>query len=354
MKFAVFSLMQWAEDRSQADVYRNELEQFSVAESQGYDAAWLAEHHFSRYGIGPSIHLTAAHVAARTSRIRIGTAVTILPFFHPIRLAEEVAMLDHLSNGRIDWGVGRGYQRHEFEGFGVDITKSHLIFREQLEVVRKAWSGEPFAFDGEFFQFPELCVLPTPVQTPHPPIWVAAISPETVTWAADNRYPVLTDQFAPLFKIEENRAVYRERAKAAGLDVANTMLPTLRQIYVGESMEKAREEAAPALLWYYRTLSRVGSPGKGSGAVPENYSFYKLFGEERLNPDADPEAFLEFLFEHCTVVGDESYCRDKIAEMQERIGLDYLISWQNFGNLSHDATLASQRRFIEKVAPAFA
>ncbi len=108
MKFAVFSLMQWPEDRSQEDVYRNELEQLTVAETQGYHAAWLAEHHFSRYGIGPSIHLTAANLAARTERIRIGTAVTILPFFHPLRVAEEIAMLDIMSNGRFDWGVGRG------------------------------------------------------------------------------------------------------------------------------------------------------------------------------------------------------------------------------------------------------
>ena len=108
MKFGVFSLMQWPEDRSQSDVYRNELAQLSEAEAQGYDGIWLAEHHFSRYGIGPAIHLTAAHLAARTERIRIGTAITILPFMHPIRIAEEVAVLDHLSGGRIDFGMGRG------------------------------------------------------------------------------------------------------------------------------------------------------------------------------------------------------------------------------------------------------
>ncbi len=353
MKFAVFSLMQWPEDRSQSDVFRNEMEQLVESEAQGYDAVWFAEHHFSRYGLAGSTHLNAAYVAARTSRIRIGTAVTIVPFLHPLRIAEEVAMLDRLSNGRIDWGAGRGYQGHEFSGFGLDIKKSHLVFREALEIIERAWTGERFSWDGEFYSFPELEVRPTPVQQPLP-IWIAALSPSTVEWAADHRYPVLTDQFSPFQQIEEKRSLYFERARAAGLDVDAAQLPTLRQVYVGETMEKAREEAGPALLWYYRSLARVGSPGGPSGEIPENYSYYNIFGEGGLRPDLNPEKFLSFLFENCTIVGDEVYCRERIAELKERIRLDYLIAWQNFGDLPHEATRASQRRFIEKVAPAFA
>lgn len=354
MKFGVFSLMQWPEDRSQSDVFANELEQLSLAEEQGYDVAWLAEHHFSRYGIGPSIHLTAAHLAARTSRIRIGTAVTVVPFFHPLRVAEEIAMLDVMSNGRIDWGAGRGYQGHEFSGFGVDINRSHEIFYEQLEIIQRAWTGERFSWEGEFFQFPELECLPTPVQEPHPPFWIAALSPSTIEWAGKKGYAVLTDQFSPVYRIEENRALYRQHFVSSGTEFDDLELPTLRQVYVGESMEKAREQAGPALLWYYRALARVGSPGGPDGPLPENYSFYNIWGDDQLNPDRDREGFLDFLFENCTIIGDEAYCRDKVSELQERIGLDSLICWQNFGDLPHEASLASQRRFIEKVAPAFA
>ena len=353
MKFAAFSLMQWPEDRSQSQVVHAEIEQLVEAEQQGYDAVWLAEHHFSRYGIGPAIHLTAAHLAARTERIRIGTAITILPFMHPIRVAEEIAMLDILSGGRIDWGAGRGYQRHEFEGFGADIEKSHLVFREQLEIIERAWTGERFSWDGEFFHFPELQVLPTPVQKPHPPIFIVSISPSSLEWAADHGYPILTDQFSPLSRIEEMRPIYRERAAKAGVDVAKVEMPTLRQVYVGESFEKAREEAGPALLWYYRSLARVGTPGSSDGKLPENYSFYRLFGEEGFNPDHDPQGFLDFLFENCTIVGDVAYAREKVAELRERCGVNHLIAWQNFGGLPHEATRASQRRFIEKVAPSF-
>lgn len=347
--------MQWPEDRSQSDVFHNELEQLTRAESQGYSCAWLAEHHFSRYGIGPAIHLTAANLAARTSTIRIGTAITILPFMHPLRVAEEVAMLDILSDGRIEWGVGRGYQGHEFDGFGVDITESHKIFYEQLEVIRLAWKGEPFSHQGEFYNFDELQCFPNPVQQPAPPIYIAALSPSTIEWAANNHYPVLADQFSPTERLAKNRQLYLDTALSSGYDTSSLATPTLRHVYVGESMAKAREEAAAGLLWYYRSLARVGSPaGKAHDPLPENYSFYRGFGEDGFNPDKDPDAFLEFLFDECTIVGDAAYCRDRVTELRETIGLEHLICWQNFGDLHHEQTLASQRRLIEEVAPTFA
>jgi len=355
MKFSAFSLMQWPEDRSQREVFENELGQLTLAESQGYHCAWLAEHHFSRYGIGPAIHLSAANLAARTSTIRIGTAITILPFMHPLRVAEEVAMLDILSAGRIEWGVGRGYQGHEFQGYGVDINQSHKIFYEQLEVIEKAWTGEPFAHAGEFYNFDELQCFPNPIQRPGPTVYIAALSPGTIEWAARSGYPVLADQFSPTARLEKNRQRYRDAAAEAGVPTPAGGTPTLRQVYVGETMKKAREEAAPGLLWYYRSLARVGSPaGKASDPLPENYSFYRVFGEDGFNPDKDPDGFLKFLFDECTIIGDAAFCRDRIAELRETIGLDHLIAWQNFGNLHHEQTMASQERLIEKVAPAFA
>jgi alkanesulfonate monooxygenase SsuD/methylene tetrahydromethanopterin reductase-like flavin-dependent oxidoreductase (luciferase family) len=353
LKFSVFSLMQWPEGRSQSQVYHDELEQLSRADDQGFDCAWVAEHHFSRYGIGPAIHLTAANLAARTTKIKIGTAITILPFMHPLRVAEEVAMLDILSEGRIRWGVGRGYQGHEFEGFGVDITRSHEIFYEQLEIIEKAWTGEVISHEGEFFQFDALQCFPNPVQEPAPQIYIAALSPSSIEWAAKKEYPVLADQFSPISRLESNRALYL--SQSASPDAATRELPTLRQVYVGETMAKAREEAAEGLLWYYRSLARVGSPGgKPGDPLPENYSFYRMFGEEGFNPDKDPEAFLKFLFDECTVIGDAAYCRDRLTELRERVGLNHLIAWQNFGDLTHEQTMASQKRLIEDVAPAFA
>jgi alkanesulfonate monooxygenase SsuD/methylene tetrahydromethanopterin reductase-like flavin-dependent oxidoreductase (luciferase family) len=353
VKFGVFSLMEWPEDRSRGEVFRDELSGLTAAEDEGYDSIWLGEHPLSRYGIGSSVQFSAASLAARTSWIRIGTAVTILPSFHPLRLAEELAMLDIMSGGRLDWGVGRGHPGQELSGLGVDPETSQSVFQEQVEVVKRAWRGEPFAHEGEFFQFPTLECLPTPEQQPHPPIYIAAHSRDTLEWAGEAGHPLLADAFSSVQRLEQNRRVHRESAQRSGVDLSGFAGPTLRQVYCGESMQQAREQAGSALLYYYRSLASVASPAAPNDAVPESYSFPGLFGEQGFDLDEDPDACLDFLFENCAIVGDEAYCRDKIEELQGRIGLDSLLCWQSFGNLPHEASMASQRRLIEKVAPSF-
>src|SRR5205807_2105861 len=173
------------------------------AERLGFDRAWFAEHHFSRYGIAPSIHLLLAHAAALTSRIRLGTAVTVLPFFHPLRAAEELAMADVLSGGRIDWGAGRGYQRHEFDAFGVPIEESKTRFQEALDIVFRAWGDGPIEHHGHHWDFGPVEVFPKPVQRPRIPTYVATISPSSVRWAAGAGLPILADQFSPFSRLVE-------------------------------------------------------------------------------------------------------------------------------------------------------
>ena len=354
MKFSAYSLMQWPDSRTPGDAFRDELEQMCEADVQGYHSAWLAEHHFSRYGVAPAIHLNAAHLAARTRTIKIGAAVTILPFMHPLRLAEEVAMLDILSGGRLMWGAGQGYEVDDLSASEADNRRAHEIFCEQLEVIGKAWTGESFDHGGEFFQFSELQCFPNPVQRPGPPVYISAANPSTLEWAAVHGYPVLGDAFSPDSRLAGNRQLYLGHAeKAQGVTVQRE-IPTLRHVYVGESMAKAREEAAPGLLDYSRSLVRTSTPNGESGAARrEADSFHRFFGEEGRGLERDPEVFLEFLFERCTIVGDAAYCRDRIAELRESTGLDHLIAWQNFGNLSHTQSMASQKRLIDRVAPAF-
>ena len=140
-------------------------------EQTGYDAVWLAEHHFSTYSVCPSIHMMGTHVAARTKRLRIGTGVSLTPFYHPLRLAEEVALLDVLSDGRVNWGAGRGFDAREYQVFDVARDDSYAVFRENLEIVLEAWTNEKLTYNGEFSQFEEVEVLPKPLQEPHPPVW---------------------------------------------------------------------------------------------------------------------------------------------------------------------------------------
>src|SRR6201997_3409996 len=156
MKVGVLQFFSWPERRGGlSTVYNRALERIEIMDRTGYDAVWLAEHHFSDFSVCPSVHMLGTLAAARTSRLRIGTGVSLAPFYHPLRLAEEVALLDILSGGRVNWGAGRGFARVEFENFGVPPEESNSRFRETVEIVLRAWTEErlsfaraPFKFDG--------------------------------------------------------------------------------------------------------------------------------------------------------------------------------------------------------------
>src|SRR5512135_3551765 len=154
MKVGVLQFFGWADRRIPLEsVYARSLERIEIMDETGYDAVWLAEHHFSGYSVCPSVHMMATMAAARTKRMRIGTAVSLAPFYHPLRLAEEVALLDQLSGGRVNWGAGRGFARVEFENFGVPPDESTTRFHEAVEIVLRDWTEEKLSFDGEHFHF---------------------------------------------------------------------------------------------------------------------------------------------------------------------------------------------------------
>ena len=152
MRFSTQNLLSLREGQSHAQVYANTLDECRLAEELGFHTVWLAEHHFSPYGIAPSLPVLAAAVARETRRVRIGTAVVVAPFAHPIRIAEEWAMVDILSEGRLDFGIGRGYQPAEFRGLGISMEKTRERFDESLELIRRAWTEERCTFEGEFYQ----------------------------------------------------------------------------------------------------------------------------------------------------------------------------------------------------------
>ncbi len=350
MNVGVFSLMQWPHDRSAARVYGDEITQAVEAERLGYDRAWFAEHHFSRYGIDPAIHLTVANVAARTSRIRLGTAVTVLPFLPPIRAAEELATLDILSGGRIDWGVGRGYQRHEFDAFEVDITESRSRFEEALDIIFRAWQDGPFEHHGRHWSFDAVDVLPKPIQQPRIPTYIAAISPASCRWAATNGLPLLADQFSPFERLADGRKIYEEAFRRAGHARPLPEAVALRQVFVGRTREEAREIAIPGLLWYYRMLAKVGSPARHGEELPETYEAYKVFTMVSGMAEGTEDDFVDFLLDEVAVAGDASEVTDRLTALHD-VGYPSVICWMNFGGLHHDDTLASMRRFIDDVAP---
>ena len=192
MKFGVLQFFSWPQRRVPlSTVYERALQRIAIMDTTGYDAVWLAEHHFTHYSVCPSVHLMGMHVASQTRHLRIGTGISLAAFYHPLRLAEEVALLDVLSGGRVNWGAGRGFDPTEFKAFGVPPQESHARFREAVEIVLAAWQNERLTWDGDYWHFEDIEVLPKPLQQPHPHTWIAAGSLDSVCWAAAQGYSIM-------------------------------------------------------------------------------------------------------------------------------------------------------------------
>ena len=174
MDFALFSHIPWPEEHAPKRLYSDLTEQAIIGEELGFKAIWLAEHHFTRYGLGTSSLVIASNIAARTNHIRLGTAVLIPPLHHPVRLAEDTATLDVLSDGRLDVGFGRGAAASEYVNFGVDHAESQARYRETIEMVESLWTTPDYSFEGDYYTAQHLNLVPTPLQRPHPPVYVAA------------------------------------------------------------------------------------------------------------------------------------------------------------------------------------
>src|SRR5438067_1154221 len=229
MKVGVLQFFSWPERRVAIEtVYERALQRIEIMDRTGYDAVWLAEHHFHSFSVCPSVHLMGTHVAARTRRLRIGTAVSLAALYHPLRLAEEVALLDMLSGGRVNWGAGRGFAPSEFNAFGVPPAESAERFREAVEIVLQAWTKERFTFKGAHFSFDDIELLPKPLQQPHPPTWMAATSETAIDWAAGRGFSILMDPHASMKEPGDKRRHYGQKLVDAGYSDAGRDIPMAR------------------------------------------------------------------------------------------------------------------------------
>jgi len=250
MQVGILQFFGWL-DRSVplASIYEMALERITIMDSAGYDAVWLAEHHFSGFSVCPSVHMMGVMAAAKTKRLRIGTGVSLAPFYNPLRLAEEVALLDVLSGGRVNWGAGRGFERSEFKAFGVPGEESSSRFHETVDIVLKAWTNEKLSYQGKYFSYDSVEVLPKPLQAPHPPVWMAASSVPAIEWAATKGFSILMDPHSSRIDRISKRRHYAEKLVAAGHSDAGRVIPMARLIAIDETEEKAREVARRAAGW---------------------------------------------------------------------------------------------------------
>ena len=258
MKFGVLQFFSWPGRRGALkDVYERSMERVRIMDRGGYDCVWIAEHHFSTYSVCPSINMMGTHFAANTRNLRIGTGVSLAAFYDPIRLAEEVALLDVLSGGRVNWGAGSGFDPTEFRVFGIDRGKKHQRFRENVDIVLNAWKEGKLDYRGHYHSYEDVEVLPKPLQNPVP-VWMAASSPEAVVWAGEKGFDIMQDPHSSMVDISTKRKMYEDALAAKGHQVTGRDIPVARLLAVAPTDEQAQQVARKGAEWTLR--SYVKSP----------------------------------------------------------------------------------------------
>jgi alkanesulfonate monooxygenase SsuD/methylene tetrahydromethanopterin reductase-like flavin-dependent oxidoreductase (luciferase family) len=315
VKFGILQFFSWPERRTPLPtVYERALRRIEIMDRSGYDAVWLTEHHFNDYSVCPSIPVMGAYAAARTKRLRIAAGVTLAAFYHPLRLAEEIALLDILSGGRVNWGAGRGFDATEFRTFGVAQADGAARFREAVDIVIRAWSCERLTYRGRFFTFEDVEVLPKPLQKPYPPAWVAAGSPDAIKWAASGGHSILMSPHSTHTEIGEQLSVYREQLAVHGHDMRGRDIPIARLIAIAPTDAEAAEVAREGARWLLKTYVNPATVGFEVG----------------------PERYVNSVIIH----GTPDRVADEILRLREEIGLNYLIgaplSHQTFLSLTDD------------------
>lgn len=333
MKFGALQFFSWPGRRVPLEtVFARARERIHVMDENGFDAVWLAEHHFTDYSVCPSVHLMGMHVAERTKNIRIGTAVSLAAFYHPLRLAEEVALLDVLTDGRVNWGAGRGFDKTEFATFGVPVDESRERFQEAVDIVMAAWTNEKLTWQGKHWQFENVEVLPKPAQRPHPPMWVAAGSDDAVEWAGRRGYSVMLGPHNAYDEIARRYDMFHDLLAEHGHPGGRREIPMTRFISVAETDREAEEIARAGAGWVVATYK---NKQRGSANAVET-----RVNEAGQVVEVDP---IERYLENVAVWGCPDRVVDTIQMLRETMRMEYFM----LAPLSH----SSFQMFVDKVLP---
>lgn len=352
VRFGLFFLLEKPEHASDAEVYANTMEQIRLADELGYDYIWLAEHRFTRYGVAPDVLVLAAAAATVTRRVRIGTAVVVLPFHDPILLAEQVAMVDVLSGGRFDFGAGRGYQAGEFRGLGIPMEESRTRFEEVMDICVGLWTHERFSYQGRHYTIEDVSLEPKPIQKPHPPIWVTAMqTPATFAYAAERGYGIISGnpyQADPEF--HQAYLVYQRTLNELGKPELGKNFWALAPAFTHRDSATALEIPRESALSYQQSFVRYGTPRQGDGTLPKGYEHYGAGWDGTrsnigyLDTIVDSPNFL---------IGDIDQVKKRLAQ-NASIGMNDFILWMNRGGaIPQKQVLASMELFASEIMPQF-
>ena len=341
MNIGTFLLLQSPSARPTQEIFARAVEQAQAADSLGYGNVWMGEHHFSTYGYLSRPVQLATHIAAKTTRVRVGTAVIVVPLHHPLLIAEEIGTLDALSGGRLDVGLGRGYQRYEFERFGLKLDTSGERWNESIDILLKAFQGEPFSYDGKLFQIPETSVYPQPLQKPHPPIWVTAQSPYAIELAVRRGFNVLTGGFGvSVDRLAEFGKIFTRVVEEAK-PPRQPLVGVQRAVYVTKDAADAREAVEQA-RWNMRvTLS-----------LRNNYE--RVEKGKAIPVPAPNEPTVDELLENYLVIGTPDTCIRQIKRLQALVGISHFNCSFWLGDMDQARVLRSMELFSREVMPALA
>ena len=357
MHVALVMECDYRQGRTQEEAFEEAFAIAEAAETYGLDGVWLAERHFATHrrptdpmGAGiPSVVsvplVWASAIAARTERLRIGTGVSVLPLCHPIRLAEEAATVDQISRGRLDFGVGRSGFARAYEGYGIPYAESRERFQEALEVILKAWSDDRLTYQGKYFSCENLCVMPRPHQKPHPPIRIAATTPDTFPAVGRMGFALVTGvRGFDIPEVAQNLKRYREAWHEAGHPGDGDVYLRI-PVYVAETEAQGIDDPqASTMLSYRRMAENFASSASGAGTTAS---------EERVARGIRlSQVTYEELLRDRLAYGSPETVGEKLRYLQEELGLSGVIMEANVGGqLSPKQVLNSIRLYAQEVAP---
>jgi alkanesulfonate monooxygenase SsuD/methylene tetrahydromethanopterin reductase-like flavin-dependent oxidoreductase (luciferase family) len=356
VRFSLLYELQYAKPWSagwEPRLFHQALEQIELADRVGFHCVWQVEHHFlTEYSHSSAPEVFLGAVSQRTRNIRIGHGVVLLPltYNHPVRVAERIATLDILSNGRVEFGTGRSGTPIELDGFGIDPAHSKAMWDEALHAIPRMWTEDPFCWQGRFFSMPERSVWPKPVQQPHPPMWVAATSPGTFIEAAERGLGVLCFIIGQPSDLAERVRSYRERVKAAtpvGAFV-NEQVAGFTVTLCLDDDEEARRIGGPAALWYTGMLGTI--LGEWRGRMIQGYEYYGQVDRTAAQEAAREAGSLIDRGTFC--IGDPEACI-KIIERYQAVGVDEMICLMQTARVPHEKVMRSIELFGERVIPYF-
>jgi alkanesulfonate monooxygenase SsuD/methylene tetrahydromethanopterin reductase-like flavin-dependent oxidoreductase (luciferase family) len=319
--------MRQGSGQSQTSAFRDIFEVADHADAWGADCVWLGEIHFTptRSVISASLQVASA-IASRTKRLRVGTAVQVLPLNHPLRIAEEVATVDHISRGRFEFGIGRSGVVRTYDVYGVAYAESQARFREALEIIRLGWKGEPFSYTGTFYRVDNATVVPKPYQTPHPPIRMATTSDETFPLAGRLGLPIFAGlRTTEIPDLQAQLAPYREawrEASHAGEPSVYLRIP----VYVSPTAQGAREEPRESMSAFFKRQTDLARAAVGrAGAGPAD--------KRRMQADRMAALTYDDVLARKVVFGTPAAVIERLRELQDELGLDGIVAELNPGGL---------------------